>query len=693
MKQYSLFLLTIIALLTFTVGERTAFGVGDPKPKLRLESKLLSDSTIFTLSVDPKIDYFPGKIFAVKLTAKHNKNWHIYSSTMSPDAGPVPLAVSVPAELASMFELVGLKEHGKIVSNYDSNFSAVTKAYYGNFEIVASVRIKKLASVGKTPFTLTTSFMTCSESQCLPNRSFVVPMLFLGQKPIELTIVPTPKDSLVYIAKEDTATKALAVVAPTDNTPTEKVTPPTAPKATTVASADIVAIASHSLWEFIFAAAGFGLLALLTPCVFPRVPITVSFFTKRNAGSRKEAVKDATLYALGIIVTFVALGFILSLIAGPSGINKFAANPWANLLIAGIFITFALNLFGLFEIGVPGSVLTKLNSTAQNSKSRTFSVVLMGFVFSLTSFTCTVPFVGTLMVAFSRGSWFVPLIGMVVFAGVFALPFFILALFPSWMKALPRSGGWLNSVKVVMGFLEIAAALKFFSNVDLIWNWNFFSRDLVLAAWVAIAVLTTMYLLGRFRLSHDTPIEHLGALRVLLAVGFLSIGVYLYTGINGKPLGQLDAFLPPTAAVSGVTTSSTGGTIAATEAKWFGSYTDALAEAKRTGKNVFIDFTGYTCTNCRAMEASMFSRPDVKDLFQDFVLARLYTDNGTPLNDSNRTMEETRFSTIALPYYVIMSPDDKSLETFPGYTRDDAAFKTFLTTHRKPAMSVAMLGK
>jgi thiol:disulfide interchange protein len=459
---------------------------------------------------------------------------------------------------------------------------------------------------------------------------------------------------------------------------------------------DVTDIAKESIWSFILAAAGFGFLALLTPCVFPMVPITVSFFTKRNAGSRKEATKDAVLYAAGIVTTFVLLGFFLSLIAGPAGINQFAANPFANIIIAGIFIAFALNLFGLFEIGIPSSVLSKLNMTAQKSKNKTFSVVMMGFVFSLTSFTCTVPF--------SRGSWFVPLIGMVVFATIFALPFFILALFPNLMKQLPRSGVWMNNVKVVMGFLEIAAALKFISNVDLIWMWHIFNRDLVLAAWMAIAVMITFYLLGRFQLSHDTPVEHIGAIRVCIAVLFLTCGIYLYTGFHSHPLGDLDAFLPPAdpneqvmmASINGplLPGQKGGATAQPVREAWLDSYPAALAEAKKTGKNIFIDFTGYTCTNCRAMEASVFSRQDVKEMFGSFVLARLYTDNGTALNDSNRDLEEGRFNTIALPYYVIVSPEDKPLATFPGFTRDVESFKAFLKLQKNTtSTTVAMLNR
>lgn len=671
----------------------TAQGADTPVRKIRLESKLMDDSTVFSMKVDPKTPIVAGKTFQAKIHVKHNPHWHVYSSMVDPESGMPRLSISIPPELEGTYKLDGIKEAGKLTTSFDSNFDAVSKAYYGDFDITATVHVLANTKPGKTPFSLYINYGTCSDRICLPPRTFVVPTSFLSQQPIDLMIGAATGDTTeATLTKKDTvSTAAITPAAPSGPTTNQPATTTATTSTVTAKDGDVIAIANQSIWQFVWYAAGFGLLALLTPCVFPMVPITVSFFTKRNAGSRKEALKDATLYAGGIIATFVALGFILSLVLGPGGINRFAANPWSNIVIGLIFVAFALNLFGLFELGVPSSVLTSLNSTAQKSKSRVTSVMLMGLVFSLTSFTCTVPFVGTLMVAFSRGAWFVPLIGMLVFAGVFALPFFLLALFPSLLKSMPRSGGWLNSVKVVMGFVEIAAALKFFSNADLIWSWRFFTREMVLASWVAIAILTTVYLLGRFRLSHDTPVEHIGAMRVLVAVAFLSIAVYLYNGISGRPLGQLDAFLPPVDTESpGFTTANASmsanplGT-GQIEEKWFPSYTAALAEAKRSGKNVFIDFTGYTCTNCRAMEATVFSKTDVKDIFKNFVLARLYTDNGSPLNDSNKTMEESRFQTIALPYYVIMSPDDKPLATFPGYTRDREEFKAFLTPHAKGA--------
>ncbi len=673
----------------------------------RLAAKLYPDSTIFTLKLDKTEKPTAGQSFTVKIHVAVHPPWHIWSSTMSDEGGLIPLVVKIPDSIANYFEITSLKEISKPVVAYDSNFEQVSKAIHDPFDLIATIKVKRNAST-PIPFYLHLIYQTCNENQCLPAAMFNVPMDVIGKPPLQLLIASGTPDTTskpaalgdsmggASLRKDSTATMRMTAGGAQSQPPSGG----SAPAA--VASGDVAAIAESSIWQFMLAAAGFGLLALLTPCVFPMVPITVSFFTKRNAGSKKEAAKDAFLYAGGIVVTFVLLGFMLSLIAGPAGINQFAANPWANLVIAAIFIAFALNLFGLFEIGVPSSVLSKLNSTAQKSKNRTFSVVLMGFVFSLTSFTCTVPFVGTLMVAFSRGSWFVPLLGMVVFASIFAAPFFLLALFPNAMKSLPRSGTWMNNVKVVMGFLEIAAALKFFSNVDLIWSWHFFSRDLVLAMWVAIAIITTIYLLGRFQLSHDTPVEQIGAIRVLIAVLFLSGGIYLYTGFNGHPLGQIDGFLPPMESGEGVQSASVINTGPSSpqatqvfQPQWIPSYSSALAEAKRTGKNIFIDFTGYTCTNCRAMEATVFKRQDVNQILEKFVLARLYTDNGTPLNDTNRDIEENRFNTIALPYYVIVSPDDKPLATFPGFTRNAEDFKSFLMLQKQSSggASVAMLGR
>lgn len=653
---------------------------------VRLADKFGSDSTVFTLAVDSKQKIEQGKTFEAHIKVKQN-GWHFYSSTMSPDVGPDPLSITIPPELKKIYKIVSLREKGKLVEKFDENFGGVTKAFHGPVDLTLTIKVAQDAKLGKTPLEVYLHYVTCSESICMPPRNFAIPMKFLGQQDVFVSIAEGTPDTAAVI--NDTTQKDIDTVSTTTVTAPSS-TPPTT--RTTPDKSDILEVAGQSIWEFIFLTIGFGLLALLTPCVFPMIPITVSFFTKRNQASRKESVIDATFYAMGIIVTFVGLGFLMSLLFGTSGINKLASNPVANAIIAGIFITFALNLFGMFEIGIPSSVLTKLNMKANTHSNKRVSVILMGFVFSLTSFTCTVPIVGTLMVAFQRGDWFVPLVGMTVFATVFALPFFLLALFPRAMKSLPKSGGWLNSVKVVMGFLEIAAAMKFISNIDLVLKWGIFSRDLVIATWAAIFIITTLYLLGRFNLPHDTPSPHIGPMRAVFAIIFGTFGIYMFTGFGGKPLGELDGLLPPvqTASASVVQAGTApSGASHAEELSWHPRYADALEEAKKTGKNIFVDFTGYTCVNCRAMEAQVFSKTEVQDIFKDFVLARLYTDDGSPLNDSNQFMEESRFNTIALPFYAIISPDDKPLGTFPGYTRDHMSFISFLNKNKSAQKPLA----
>ncbi len=678
-KNNSFFFGLLIAVATlFTFSNAEAKRLEKPREKFG------NDGSVLTLKVDKNAIISQGKTFKATVHFKVGKGWHIYSSKSSELAG-FPMLVGIPPELQNIFEFVAVTETGKIVSHFDSDFSETTLSHYTDFDAIVTVKVKANAKIGANPFFLYIDYQTCNESNCLAPSTYAVPMPFLGEKPLTLTIKEGngKEDTVAIPPKKDTVAASITTAPPPSSVSQGTSESPSISPTNAASAEELAKLAHTSIWQFILAAIGFGLLALVTPCVFPMIPITVSFFTKRNQGSRKHAVKDAVFYAVGIIGTFVALGFLLALILGPSGINKFASNPLVNAGIAIIFIAFALNLFGLFELGIPSSVVTKLHMKAHNTENKIFSVILMGFVFSLTSFTCTVPFVGTLMVSFSHGDWFVPLIGMTVFASVFALPFFLLALFPSAMKALPKSGGWLNSVKVVMGFLEIAASLKFLSNIDLVYKWGFFTRDLVIAAWAALMIITTLYLLGRFHLPHDTPSEHIGPIRAIFSVVFLTSAIYLFTGFGSKPLGTLDAFLPPAGYTGQEGAPITAGISASGNSNsnqeiWHPRLQTALAEAKRTGKNVFVDFTGYQCTNCRAMESTIFRRQEVVDLFKDFVLARLYCDDGTPLNDSNRTLEEARFNTIAQPYYVIISPDDKVLATFPGYTKDLAAFVAFL---------------
>jgi thiol:disulfide interchange protein DsbD len=439
------------------------------------------------------------------------------------------------------------------------------------------------------------------------------------------------------------------------------------------------------LLGYIWFAMGFGLLALLTPCVFPMIPITVSFFTKREEQTRGAAITQAVVYCLGIIGSFTVLGLLITLVAGPTGVNRLAASPWMNLFLTALFVLFALNLFGAFEIALPARLVSTLDARSRKG-SGVVPTLLMGLTFTVTSFTCTAAFVGTVLVAATQGEWTWAAIGMFAFATAFAAPFFLLALFPSWLHSLPKSGGWLNAVKVVMGFLEVAAAFKFLSNVDLVWGWQTVSRSLVLAAWVAIAAVTALYLLGVFRLPNDSTVESVGVARMLSSVCVAGLGFYLLTGLFGARMGELDPFLPPArpgelAFAMGHAGSGVSGTTVGSQAAhgmWLESYEAALAQARAERKPVFLNFTGVTCTNCRWMESNMFPDPDVERELARFVLAELFTDRQTPEDDRNGALQQQQFGTVALPLYAIITPDGRELATFPGLTRDKAEFIRFL---------------
>jgi thiol:disulfide interchange protein DsbD len=387
----------------------------------------------------------------------------------------------------------------------------------------------------------------------------------------------------------------------------------------------------------------------------------------------QDPVKQASVYGVGIIATFTLLGLILAITLGASGANQLAANPWVNLFIGALFTYFALSLFGMYEIQLPAS----LRQLFQNQEGRGgyIGTLFMAVTFTLTSFTCTVQFVGLLLVAAAQGQWFWPMLGMMIFSAAFALPFFFLALFPQYLARMPKSGGWLNSVKVVMGFLEMAAAFKFFSNTDLVWNWQIFTHISVLAIWAILMFFTGFYLLGKIQLPHDSKVEIVSVPRMMLSIFFLAFALYLSTGLFGRPIhGLIYSYLPPKLSEEvGMISEMNGGE----ELQWYTELDDAFVEANTIGKNIFVDFTGYTCTNCRWMESNIFTKDEVKDRFKDFVLVRLYTDGGNNYREKQQ-YEIDRFGTAALPYYVILSPEDDVLGKFPGMTRNQDEFLKFL---------------
>lgn len=434
------------------------------------------------------------------------------------------------------------------------------------------------------------------------------------------------------------------------------------------ASGDSSGLLADGLGAFLWAAVIGGLVSLLTPCVFPMIPITVSFFTKRKHISHAHAVADAAIFSLGIIFTYVVVGILLALLLGRDA-RDLANNPWMNLGIFTLFMVMAFSLLGYYELQLPTGLINKLNASAHGGQSK-FGLMLMGLVFTLTSFSCTGPFVGSVMAAALKGNWLWPMLGMTVFATVFALPFFFLAIFPSLLKSLPKSGGWMNSVKVVMGIVEIAAALKFLSSADLVWHWAIITRPVFIGIWLLLTLATVAYLLGFIRFPHDTKLKSRSMLRLGFCAAFLAVAGFLVADFAGydDALGMFDAYPPPSPYPPNNTEIWEGG----------------LAAARKECKPVFFDFTGINCSNCRLMERKVFPRKDVSELMKKFVVVQLYTDAAEP-NEFKKRCEKNmqtlleKYNVSAVPFYAIVSPDGTRITEFPdGYTPDVAKFKNFL---------------
>jgi thiol:disulfide interchange protein DsbD len=418
---------------------------------------------------------------------------------------------------------------------------------------------------------------------------------------------------------------------------------------------------------FLWLAATTGLLSLLTPCVFPMVPVTIAYFSTPNMDS-SVSLRRPFLFGLGIVATFTVLGLALAAIFGAAGLNRFASDPWVNLALAALFLVFAANLFGWVSAPVPWRLANVADRASRDAApGSSLGALIMGATFTLTSVTCTAPFVGTLLVLASRGSWVTPVVGMIVYSTAFALPFVLLALVPRSVSRLPRAGAWLQTLRVLIGLLEIGAAIKFVSNTDMVLGWGIFTRNVVLLSWSALAIVGALYLGRNVR-------RRVWRLEEIVPIGIsILVAVWLVSGLNGRPLPQIEAFLPPSAHVT--TIASAGGE----SSTWIlNDYQGALDAARSRGKLVFVDFTGYTCTNCRWMEANIFSRPDVGAELGRFVLARLYTDGDGELYERQQAFQERTFGTVALPLYAVMTPDGKVRATFSGLSRNPAEFIAFL---------------
>lgn len=658
-----------------------------------------------SMSVKPAKVSAGGKVTA-NISASIGGGWHMYSITQGA-GGPIPTRISV-AE--GVFKAAGGASGSAPKREMDPNFGIMTEFYAGSASFSIPVSTDGSTAPGTQTLTINVRYQVCNDTMCLPPKTVKVsaPVEITAGTPVTPSPSPSPSVSPSVTPTETpknanfntniNANKIANVNGNinsnlTVNTNSETLTVTETPSpisnsnsanssgAEPKANQNLTAkdIARDGLWSFLWLAIATGAISLLTPCVFPMIPITVSYFTNHSAGNKAHALRDALIYALGIILTFTAIGVTLAVVFGAAGINNFAASPYVNIAIAGIFIAFALSLFGAYELGIPSSLMTKIDAYARGRESsKTLGILLMGFVFSLTSFTCTAPFVGSLLVLAASGDWLYPILGMLAFSSVFALPFFILALAPQLVAQLPKSGGWLNSVKVVMGFLEVAAAMKFISNVDLVLHWGIFTREVVLAVWVGVALLITLYLLGVFQLSHDSKIDRIGAVRLMCALLFVSLGFYLLTGLFGAKLGELESFLPiSTEQTTGVSPNNSNGK--SSEPEWIkDNYEGALAKAKAENKSVFIDFTGYTCTNCRWMEANMFPKPEVNTELNKFVKVQLFTDGDGEIYEKQQKFQEEKFNTVALPLYAIVDAEGNTKATFPGLTRDKEEFVKFL---------------
>jgi len=668
------------------------------------ETKAAPAQNLNPVSVSAKIDQSqlkPGQTAKLLITAKLEPGWHLYALTQPAP----PRAAKVTIDESGVFKLDGAVQQPKPKVYKDPNFSQpgeppfMSQAFEKEVTFTAPIKVAQEAQAGKRSLIAKFSYQACDDQTCLrpTTKTFEIETMIAAAS-VKATPTPAPTPAKTALVTSPSAEPTPEIPAQPLATPTA--TPevvaagmsggniPAPPPASGVSDEDMAKdLKNRGLFGFVWFAIIQGLLALLTPCVFPMIPITVSFFTKRDQKTSGAAAGQAAFFSAGIIFTYTALGLALAVIAGPTGLTKLASSPWMNLFLTALFVLFALNLFGMFEIKIPTGLISKLDAKAQTGQAgTTFATILMGITFTLTSFTCTTAFVGTVLIYATRGDWFWAVLGMLAFATAFAAPFFLFALFPRWLSSLPKSGGWLNSVKVVMGFVEIAAAFKFLSNVDLVWGWNTVSRNLVLAAWVAIALVTAIYLLGKVQLPHDSPVERLGVIRMLFATFFFAVTFYLLTGLFGAPLGELDAWLPPedprNRIVVVLGSGPSGNDRGNVQTSWIESYDTALQKARAENKPVFLNFTGVTCTNCRWMEKNMFPDPLVKKELDRFVLAELFTDRETPAHqaedEKNAERQSKQFGNAALPLYAIISADEKTLAVFPSLTRDKQEFIGFL---------------
>lgn len=613
----------------------------------------------WSLKVTPSGPVKPGATLTATATATIDAGWHVYSLTQGP-GGPRALEIALPK--SPVFAPGGTPTGGDPTRAFDPNFNMETEYYEDAVSIAIPVTVLKTAGGGMAQLAIDVSFQTCNERLCLPPATeTLVRSIEIHGTRFLVQGAPTVQGA----GSEGPGTTTGAHPAPGTSSPE--------PPRRVIPDLAAASAQAASFPSYLALAAVMGFLSLLTPCVFPMVPITVSYFTARAGRTRREAMTQALVYGTGIVLTFSAVGLALAIFLGASGLNQFAANPWVNLGITALFLGFALSLFGTVTLTLPSRVVTKAVS-AERGRGLFVGTLSMGFAFTLTSFTCTAPFIGSLLVVAATGNWQWPLAGMLVFSSVFALPFVILAIVPQRLASLPRAGTWLTDVKAIMGLLEVAAAMKFLSNVDLVWHWGIFTRTVVLVTWVVIALaMAWRFMAAAMRQARgpDGPRgRRIGVARPALALASFLLALWLGNGARGARMGELEAFLPP---------ADASVLAAGKEPEWItNDYAQALQMAKAQNRPIMIDFTGYTCTNCRWMEANMFPKPEVAVELARYVRVRLYTDGqGEPYAGFQKMQREV-YGTVALPYYAALDPDGTPKVAFGGLTRDPAEYVAFL---------------
>ncbi|CAH2757035.1 Thiol:disulfide interchange protein DsbD [Bacteroides uniformis] len=628
----------------------------------------------------------------VVFTAAIDKGWHVYSTDLG-DGGPISATFNVEKIFGA--EVVGkLKPVGKEISTFDKLFEMKVRYFENMAQFVQKLKL----TGGAYQIEGYLEYGACNDENCLPPTQ--VPFKFSGKAEgaaKEAAAATAETKAEEQPAKQETVsgTAPVAAIGGADG-PTEIKVADKAdlwkPVISELQSLGETTSQEDMSWIYIFIT-GFagGLLALFTPCVWPIIPMTVSFFLKRSK-DKKKGIRDAWTYGASIVVIYVTLGLAITLVFGASALNALSTNAVFNILFCLMLVVFAASFFGAFEITLPSKWSTAVDSKAE-ATSGLLSIFLMAFTLSLVSFSCTGPIIGFLLVQVSTtGSVVAPAIGMLGFAIALALPFTLFALFPSWLKSMPKSGGWMNIIKVTLGFLELAFALKFLSVADLAYGWRILDRETFLALWIVLFALLGFYLLGKIKFPHDDDDTKVSVPRFFMALASLAFAVYMVPGLWGAPLKAVSAFAPP------MQTQDFNLYNNEVHAK-FDDYDLGMEYARQHGKPVMLDFTGYGCVNCRKMELAVWTNPKVSDIINnDYVLITLYVDNKTPLpspvkiveNGTERTLrtvgdkwsylQRVKFGANAQPFYVLIDNEGKPLNKSYSYDEDIPKYIEFLQT-------------